>query len=127
MDAPITQQYYFLTANRRAMDNYDMPILPLKTVPDLFPTLRAFTLTMAESQAPQTRYVSVVRDLLPYCDTERKLPERSTNFLSDISSDLRGLVDCVATEEGRDRIATLIGDEDAARVFAFFAYEFPNN
>ena len=109
------------------MDSCDMPILPMKTVSDLFPTLRAFTLAMAESQAPETRYMSVVRELLPYCDTERKLPERSTNFLSDICPDLSGLVDCVASEEERDRIATLIGDEDAARVFTFFTYEFPEN
>ncbi|KAH8889575.1 hypothetical protein GQ53DRAFT_842882 [Thozetella sp. PMI_491] len=107
-----------------ALDKFDVPIVPLIAAKELPAMLKRFMDSLNASRSSVPREISIIRELLPYCTTGKKLPERATYVLSDMCDSFRDLIDKVVTVEGRDKIITLLGEEEATRVFAFFAEEF---
>ena len=102
------------------MELFHVPVMPLSDTGELIKTLQRFLKGRMSATVPTSRGMNIIQDLLPYCTTESKLPERTVNYLSDISGSFRDLMAMIATTDGRDKLATLLGEEEVAKILAFF-------
>ena len=99
-----------LTLMIRLLDSYEMPIVPLESTEALATTLTTYLRQLSAGHGSR-QVPNPAISLLPYCSIHPPLPEHTVNILSDLTSDLRDLVNKLSTHEGRQSICSYLGDD----------------
>ncbi|KAH9909402.1 hypothetical protein F4778DRAFT_229441 [Xylariomycetidae sp. FL2044] len=99
----------------------EMPIIPAHSVQDLPASLIAFHRQISIGGLPR-KTANPAQALLPFASQQR-LSEHAVNVLTDITSDLRGLVEKTTTIGGQAEIVEYLG-EDAEAIISFWKEEY---
>lgn len=110
-----------LTSNR-LMCGLEMPIVPVSSAQSLPTTLEAFHHQLVTSAAPEKR-PDPASNLLPHCADARTLSEHTIHILTDITTDLKDLIDRATSPEGQQQLMNYLG-EDAERLINFWQAEY---
>ncbi|KAI5866918.1 hypothetical protein GGS23DRAFT_593651 [Durotheca rogersii] len=100
----------------------EMPIIPVDSISAVPASLGAFCRQMSTSSGSR-EMANPVRSLLPYCSDKPPLSEHEVHVLTDITSDLRHLLDTVSTPAGQARMAEFLGG-GSERAISFWEKEY---
>ncbi|KAI1459064.1 hypothetical protein F4805DRAFT_473727 [Annulohypoxylon moriforme] len=105
-----------------SLGEFEMPIIPVNSIEAVPSSLMAFHRQISTSKGPR-RIVNPAQTLLPYCSYGPRLSEHAVNVLTDITSDMRSLLDMTTTPVGRMKIIDLLED-DSEGAISFWEKEY---
>ncbi|KAI0890045.1 uncharacterized protein GGS22DRAFT_183395 [Annulohypoxylon maeteangense] len=98
-----------------SLGEFEMPVIPVNSVQMVPNSLMAFHRQISTSSGPR-RMASPAQTLLPYCSYGPRLSEHAVNVLTDITSDMRDLLDMMTIPDGRTKIIDLLEDESEGAI-----------
>ncbi|KAI2468083.1 hypothetical protein F4781DRAFT_432778 [Annulohypoxylon bovei var. microspora] len=105
------------------LGEFEMPIIPVNSVQAVSNSLMAFHHQISTSNGSR-RIASPVQALLPYCSDRRSLSEHAVNVLTDITSDIRDLLNAMSAPARQTKIIELMESDDAEGAISFWAEEY---
>ncbi|KUJ22713.1 uncharacterized protein LY89DRAFT_728832 [Mollisia scopiformis] len=111
-----------------ALQNLEIPIVPLATISNLQTTLSAFQrqLFLSRSSAASASPPNPAMSLLPYCSTGH-IPEHARHVLSDLCHSIPDLAQAAMTRDGQMGLRQWFSDsmpQVAEELIAFWEQEF---
>lgn len=92
-----------------------MPIIPVDSVQAMPTNLMAFHRQISTSSGHR-KMGNPARILLPYCSDRPPLSEHAVNILTDITPNIRGLLDTASTPAGQMKMAEFLGDDSQSAI-----------
>ncbi|KAK5663385.1 hypothetical protein OQA88_3813 [Cercophora sp. LCS_1] len=102
----------------------NIPVVPLTAAENLSITLESFMSSLIGSKTSPTWPAEVIRDLLPRCAVNRQLSTQATRVIGGSFMSFRELLVEVAAEGGKDRVISLIGQDEGTRLTEFWRHEY---
>ncbi|XXG94569.1 hypothetical protein Hte_000826 [Hypoxylon texense] len=112
----------FMRLQLDLIGEFEMPIIPVDTVQAMPTNLMAFHRQISTSSGHR-KTANPARSLLPYCSDRPPLPEHVVNILTDITSNIRGLLETASTPTGQMKMAEFLGDSSETAI-SFWAEEY---
>ncbi len=101
-----------------------VPVIPITSLDGLPATLGTFVASLVNSKVSPSWSMDTARDLLPHCAVNAPLSRRSAEVTSTASMSFKDLINEMTTDGGQDRIAAVLGKDEAARLVSFWTHEF---
>ncbi|KAI0383919.1 hypothetical protein F5Y04DRAFT_23853 [Hypomontagnella monticulosa] len=100
-----------------------MPIIPVNSAQAVPTNLMAFQRQLCTNNGPR-RIANPAQALLPHCsDRQQPLSEHAVNVLTDITTNIRDVLEMASTQPGRARMAEFL-EGDSERAISFWAEEY---
>ncbi|KAI1779903.1 hypothetical protein F4818DRAFT_157969 [Hypoxylon cercidicola] len=104
-----------MTLQLDLVGEFEMPVIPVNSVQAVPTNLMAFHRQISTgSGSPKT--ANPAQSLLPYCSDRPPLPEHAVNVLTDITSNIRDLLDTASTPAGQIKMAEFLGDSSQSAI-----------
>ncbi|OTB06663.1 hypothetical protein M426DRAFT_105677 [Hypoxylon sp. CI-4A] len=104
------------------LSEFEIPLIPVNAVEDVAPVLKAFHGQVGANNGPR-RVANPAQTLLPYCSDNPPLPQHAVNILTDVTSDVRGLLETMSSAYGQKKIVDFLGNE-SENAISFWAKEY---
>lgn len=99
-----------------------MPIVPINSPEAVPSTLMALHRQLSTSGGSR-RVANPAQTLIPYCSDRPPLSEHAVNVLTDITSNIRDLLDMMSTPTGREKAIEFLGN-DSENAMSFWTKEY---
>ncbi|KAI2640435.1 hypothetical protein GGS26DRAFT_586437 [Hypomontagnella submonticulosa] len=103
-------------------EEFRMPIIPVHSVQAVSTNLMSFQRQICTNNGPR-RIANPAQALLPFCSDRQLLSEHAVNVLTDITTDVRDLLEMASTQSGQTRMVEYLGS-DSERAISFWAEEY---
>ncbi|KAI2614636.1 uncharacterized protein GGS25DRAFT_472525 [Hypoxylon fragiforme] len=104
------------------LGNFVMPIVPINSPEAVPSTLMALHRQLSTSGGSR-RVANPAQTLIPYCSDRPPLSEHAVNVLTDITSNIRDLLDMMSTPTGREKAIEFLGN-DSENAMSFWTKEY---
>ncbi|KAI0176202.1 hypothetical protein GGR52DRAFT_349973 [Hypoxylon sp. FL1284] len=104
-----------MTLQLDLVGEFEMPIIPVNSVQAVSTNLMAFYRQICTSSG-SSKKANPAQTLLPYCSDRPPLPEHTVNVLTDITSNIRDLLDTASTSAGQVKLAQYLGDNSESAI-----------